>query len=266
MKIKRLLSIALVAIFIIILFIFGTRQMKKLQKVDSQSELITLAENFEERDNLKEARAAYQKLVNDFPNSPLVSEWQKKFEELNIRLLFSPVITEKSVVYEIEPGDSLTKIAKKFNTTAELIQRSNNLKGNKIFAGRKIKVYNRPFSILVDKSQNSLILKSDEEIIKTYVVSTGANNATPTGNFKIINKLTNPTWFKDGTAIPSESPENILGTRWLGFDIASYGIHGTNDPASIGRNITQGCVRMANENVEELYIIVPVGTEVAIVE
>lgn len=263
---KRLLSIALVAIFLTILFIFGVKQMKKLQKVDNQSELITLAKNFEERDNLKEARATYQKLINDFPNSPLVSEWQKKFEALNLHLLFSPVITDKSIVYEIEPGDSLTKIAKKFNTTVELIQRSNNLKDNKIFAGKKIKVYNRPFSILVDKSQNSLILKSDEEIIKTYAVSTGINNSTPTGNFKIVNKLIDPTWFKDGSAIPPDSPENILGSRWLGFDIASYGIHGTNDPASIGKNITQGCVRMTNENVEELYSIVSVGTEVTIVE
>lgn len=256
----------LMAIFVILFFTFGLKHIGQLQKTDNLSEMLTLAKSFEERQNLKEARAIYQKLINDFPNSAHVSSWQKKLEDLNIRLLFSPVVTEKSTLYEIQPGDTLIKIAKKFNTTVELIQRSNNLKSNKIIAGRKIKVYNSPFSILIDKSQNTLILKSDEEIIKTYIVSTGINNSTPTGNFKITNKIINPTWFKEGSVIPPGSPENILGSRWLGFDLAGYGIHGTNEPTSLGKQITQGCIRMSNPDVEELYIIVPLGTEVTIVD
>ena len=263
---KRLLSIGLIVIFIIVLSVLVLRHLSRLPKTDNLSEMLTLAKNFEERQNLKEARAIYQKLTNDYPNSNLISNWQRKLEDLNIRLLFSPAITEKSMAYQIQPGDSLAKIAKKFNTTIDLIMRSNNLKSNKILSGRKIKIYNRPFSILVDKSQNTLILKSDEEIIKTYIVSTGVNNTTPVGNFKIVNKLVNPTWFKDGSIVPAESSENILGSRWLGFDLAGYGIHGTTDPASLGKQVTQGCVRMSNQDAEELYSIVPTGTEVAIVE
>lgn len=257
---------ALVAIFIIALLLLGIKQMGRMQKTDNISELVNLAKSFEERENLKEAKATYQKLVNDAPNSAQVSGWENKIEDLNIKLLFSGAITDKSILYEIQPGDSLAKIAKKFNTTTELIIRSNNLKSNKILAGRKIKVYTKLFSILVDKSQNTLILKSEEDIIKIYTVSTGANNCSPVGNFKIVNKLVNPTWYKDGTAIPPGNPENILGVRWLGFDLAGYGIHGTNDPASLGRQITQGCVRMSNQDVEELYTIVPVGTEVTIAD
>lgn len=263
---KRILPIGLIAIFIIVLFVLGLRHLSRLQKTDNLSEMLTLAKNFEERQNLKEARAIYQKLTNDYPNSNFISNWQKKLEDLNIRLLFSPAVTEKSMAYQIQAGDNLAKIAKKFNTTVDLIMRSNNLKSNKILAGRKIKIYNRPFSILVDKSQNTLILKSDEEIIKTYIVSTGVNNTTPVGNFKIVNKLVNPTWFKDGSIVPAESSENILGSRWLGFDLAGYGIHGTTDPTSLGKQVTQGCVRMFNQDVEELYSIVPVGTEVTIVD
>ncbi|MFA7271176.1 MAG: L,D-transpeptidase, partial [Candidatus Omnitrophota bacterium] len=110
------------------------------------------------------------------------------------------------------------------------------------------------------------LLKSDEEIMKTYIVSTGKNNSTPVGNFKITSKLINPTWFKAGAVIPAGSPKNILGTRWLGLDRPSYGIHGTTEPQSLGRQATQGCVRMTNQDVEELYIIVPIGTEVIIVD
>jgi lipoprotein-anchoring transpeptidase ErfK/SrfK len=117
----------------------------------------------------------------------------------------------------------------------------------------------------VDKSQNVLLLKAKEEIFKTYTVSTGKNNCTPVGNFKITNKLINPTWFKSGAVIPSGSPENVLGTRWLGFDLPGYGIHGTNEPQNLGKQVTEGCVRLQNCEIEELYTIVPTGTEVSIV-
>ncbi|MCX5714227.1 MAG: L,D-transpeptidase [Candidatus Omnitrophica bacterium] len=62
------------------------------------------------------------------------------------------------------------------------------------------------------------------------------------------------------------SADNLLGTRWLGIDLPGYGIHGTVDPSSLGKQVTQGCVRMANSDAEELYSIVPTGTEVTIVD
>jgi lipoprotein-anchoring transpeptidase ErfK/SrfK len=86
------------------------------------------------------------------------------------------------------------------------------------------------------------------------------------GNFKIVNKLINPPWFKAGAVVPPESPDNILGSRWMGFNLTGYGIHGTTEEETIGRQITQGCVRMTNSEVEELFAIVPTGTEVTIVD
>lgn len=227
--------------------------------------LAQLKESEEKKDYLS-VKDTYQKLINEFPEQDAVMSWQKKIEDINMRLLFSPSLTPRTALYEIRPGDSLAKIANEFKTTTDLIMKSNNLSDTKILPGKKIKVWIAPFNILVDKSQNVLTLKSGEEIIKTYVVSTGKDNSTPVGNFKIINKLMNPTWFKAGAAVPADSPENILGTRWLGFNLAGYGIHGTTEPESLGSQVTQGCVRMANHEVEELYTIVPVGTEVTIAD
>jgi len=239
---------------------------KGKSKGSSVSSLVAAAKSLEMAGSLLEAKEAYQKLVNNFSNSGEVMNWQKKVESLNIKLLFSSAITERSILYEIKPGDTLTKIAKEYKTTTDLIMKSNNLSDDKILPGRKIKVWTAPFGIAVDKSQNILILKTDEEIIKTYIVSTGTNNSTPTGSFKIVNKLQNPSWYKAGAIVPPDSPENILGTRWLGFDSPGYGIHGTTDPQSLGRQVTKGCVRMSNTEVEELYTIVPVGTEVNIID
>ena len=232
----------------------------------SLSGLLSQARASEIKSDLMEAKNIYQKLISEFPNSNDVMNWQKKVEEINIKLLFSPTITPKSASYQIKPGDTLIKIAREFKTTIDLIMKSNNISDGKIFPGRKIKIWTSSFSILVDKSQNILILKSDEEVIKTYTVASGKNNSTPIGNFKITAKLINPTWFKAGAVIAPGSPENALGARWLGFDLSGYGIHGTIEPESLGKQVTEGCVRMSNYDVEQLYIIVPVGTEVTVVD
>jgi lipoprotein-anchoring transpeptidase ErfK/SrfK len=112
------------------------------------------------------------------------------------------------------------------------------------------------------------MLKSDGEIIKAYTISTGRNNSTPVGTFKIKDKIVNPTWFKPGAPepIPAGNPENILGTRWLGFDLPSYGIHGTTEPETLGQQVTDGCVRMKNEEVEELFSLLPFDTEAVIID
>lgn len=268
-----LIIIPLVIIVSVLLIFMNTTKtaVPQLKKSDNtiggaNPGLFALLKGAQMRGNLQDIRTAYQKLISELPNSKDVSIWQKKVEELNIRLLFSPAITPKNVFYEIKVGDTLTKIAKEYNTTVELLRKSNSLSDDRIIPGRKIKVWTAPFSIVVDKSQNTLILKTGEEVFKTYIVSTGANNSTPVGTFKIVNKLLNPTWYKAGAVVPSGSPENVLGSHWLGFNLAGYGIHGTVDPQSLGKQVTQGCIRLANPDVEELYTIIPIGTEVTIVD
>jgi lipoprotein-anchoring transpeptidase ErfK/SrfK len=270
--VKKRLLLAICVIFIIsavsaVFFVKKSNMPVRLKegKITSISGLYNKAQELEVKGDLLEARSLYQTLINEFSGSGDIANWQKKIENLNIKLLFSSVITPKSTLYEIKPGDTLVKISKEFKTTVELIMKSNNLVSDKIVPGRKIKVWTSPFSMVVDKSDNTLILQSGDEVIQTYIVSTGANNCSPVGTFKIINKLPNPTWFKAGAVVPSDSPANILGSRWMGFDILGYGIHGTTEPKNLGKQVTQGCVRMSNSEVEELYAIVPVGTEVTII-
>ncbi len=270
---KKNIAVVLIILLVLSLSIIFAKAMKRCPlsqiKSGSASSLFAQAKALEAKGEIYQAKLAYQKLINNFSDSNEIMNWQKKIENLNIKLLFSSLVIPGSVLYEIKPGDTLNKIAKEFNTTIESIIKSNNLPNDRITPGKKIKVWTMPFSILVDKSQNILILKTkEEEIIKTYVVSTGLNNSTPVGNFKIVEKISNPPWFKPGATkpIPAGSPENILGTRWLGLSLPSYGIHGTVDPQSLGKQVTQGCVRMNNMDVEELFMLVPKGTEVTIVD
>lgn len=223
-------------------------------------------ETYIERGSLLEAKEILQKLMTMPLSSQQLSDVQSRLENLNIKILLSGININESQTYEVKSGDVLVNIAKKYNTTVESIVKSNNIKNNVIYPGMKLRVLDGKFSIYVDKSQNILILKLNDEVMKTYLVSTGDNNSTPIGTYKITSKLINPVWYKEGKAIPASSPENILGSRWMGFDLPKYGIHGTTEPDEIGMQITAGCVRMRNEEVEEIFSLVPTGTEVTIVD
>lgn len=216
---------------------------------------------------LPEARDLYSNILNnDNISEDDKYEIRPRYEELNMKILFSKTPTNTSTVYKVVSGDSLYKIAKKFKTTVGLLKKANHLDRDTIYVGEELKVTTVPFSIFVDKSDNILQLKLADRVMKTYRVATGKNNCTPVGTHTIKDKLPNPTWYHAGAIVPPESEENILGTRWMGFDLKGYGIHGTRLPESIGTQDTAGCVRMYNHEVEELYSIVPVGTKVVIVD
>ena len=225
-----------------------------------------IASAYENKNDLVKARDIYRLILRKHQNIENISEVQDKLGKLNIAILFSKAMTDKDTLYEVEPGDTLINIAKKFGTTVNLIKSANSLKSDNIKARSKLKISKAKYKILVDKSQNVLTLLSDSDIIKVYRVSTGENNSTPVGNFKIVNKIIDPVWYAEKAIVPAESPDNVLGSRWMGFNLPGYGIHGTTSPEKIGQQATKGCVRMLNAEVEELYKIVPAGTEVTIVD
>ena len=216
--------------------------------------------------DILQARELFKQILIDHPSYENIEAIQNELENLNMRIVFSNAVTADTVVHQVQTGDTLGKIAKQYKTTVDLIKISNRLKGDVIRAGQKLRVWTAPFNIYVDKSQNVLLLKKNDEVLKVYSVSTGENNSTPIGEYKIVNKLVDPVWFKGGAVVPPESPENVLGSRWMGFDLPGYGIHGTVDPETIGQQVTAGCVRMRKAEVEELYSIIPMGTSVVIVD
>ncbi len=261
------LGAGLLAVILLFWMVFNLRGAKKPAPLEGTEEAFySMAAAYEARNELLKAKEAYGELLEKFPSSTSVGKAKSELERLNIKILFSSIPTPDSFAYEVVLGDTLTKIAKKYNTTVELLTKSNNLTSPVIRLGRKLKVTKLKFSIIADKSQNILTLKADDRVVKTYRVATGINNCSPTGSFKIINKVVDPVWYTQDAVVPAGSPKNILGTRWMGISEPGYGIHGSTDPTSIGKQSTAGCIRMHNSDVEELYAIVPVGTEVVIRE
>lgn len=224
------------------------------------------AKKLEKKGSYLEARAKYESLLKQSGLGEKGSSIRRAYEDLRIKIVFSKLETPDSIFHTVVPGDTLSKIAQKYGTTIELLQRSNGLSGDKIYVGSKLKVVQGEFSVLVKKRRNQLILLSHGESLKRYKVATGEEGSTPTGVFKVVNKLKNPTWFHAGIILPPDSPNNILGSRWLGFDTPGYGIHGTTLPETIGTHSSKGCVRMLNSDVEEFYDLIPAGTQVVVEE
>ena len=184
-------------------------------------------------------------------------EIKSKLNELNAELVFSREPSHDAFIYVVRPGDTLIEIASKFNTNYEFIMRINNKHRTSIRVGERLKILKGNVTVLVDKSDYTLTLLLDGRFIKQYPVGTGKSDKTPEGKFVIDYKLKNPVWYSPDGIYQFGDPKNILGTRWIGFEdkkgLYGYGIHGTTDPDSIGKEMSNGCVRLKNEDVQDLF-------------
>ena len=122
--------------------------------------------------------------------------------------------------------------------------------------------------ITINKTKRILTLYEGKTILGKHPVAIGNPPfLTPSGKFTIVCKAVDPAWGGGSYAKPvaGGSPENPLGARWLGLSISGgdrYGIHGNNKPYSIGRDISHGCIRMINADVEQLFEIIGISTPV----
>lgn len=187
---------------------------------------------------------------------------KSRIEETARMIYFSPQ-PHFMTPYEIAPGDQLRKVATQYKISWEYLAKLNQIDPKKIRPGQKLKVIKGPFSAYVDLSDFTLTIHAHGYFVKRYVIGTGKDHSTPTGKFQVKDKLVDPTYYGPDGVIANDDPTNPLGERWI--DIGdSYGIHGTIDPASIGKAESKGCVRMQNEDVAEVYDLLGVGSEVVI--
>lgn len=120
-------------------------------------------------------------------------------------------------------------------------------------------------TIVVSLEDRKLALLEDGQVKKVYTVAVGKpTTPSPEGSFTIERRVANPTYHHNGKTV-APGPGNPVGSRWMGLSKAGYGIHGTNEPKSIGNAASHGCIRMAKADLEELYTLISVGDQVEIV-
>ncbi len=194
---------------------------------------------------------------------------------LNQRLVFSPEIVDGDPFcrpYVVGPNDQLGTIVKEQSLAVDwrFIMRINRIPSERhLRAGHRLKLITGPFHAVVHKSDFRLDLYMGSGVrrvfVASYPVGVGEFNSTPLGMFRVRagTKLINPAWTnpRTGQRFESYDPQNPIGERWIGLtgineatrDLIGYGIHGTIEPESIGRQSSMGCIRMLPEDVEMIY-------------
>lgn len=121
----------------------------------------------------------------------------------------------------------------------------------------------------VDKANYVLTVMNHDRPLRRFPVGLGVNNATPSGNYRVANKLTNPDWYNRGETVPAGDPRNPLGKHWMGLGNergapTSYGIHSISHPSDLGQPVGRGCIRMIPSDAAALFRLCPIGTPVRI--
>jgi lipoprotein-anchoring transpeptidase ErfK/SrfK len=118
--------------------------------------------------------------------------------------------------------------------------------------------------IVVSIPDRKLVLMENGAVKRIYSVAVGKpSTPSPAGQFTIVRRVSDPTYSHHGKVV-APGPTNPVGSRWMGLSTKGYGIHGTNEPNSIGKAASHGCIRMGKADLEELYTLVEIGDAVEI--
>ncbi|MFQ3544204.1 L,D-transpeptidase family protein [Halobacillus rhizosphaerae] len=162
------------------------------------------------------------------------------------------------MLHTVKTGETLFQISLDYRTLLQaIIQANPTINPNLIYPGQQIWIpgfpdpNEIPYKIDISLNQRKLRLYSNGALQKEYPIAVGKMlSTTPVGTYIIVNKAPNPG--------------GPFGTMWMSLSKQHYGIHGTNNPSSIGKAVSHGCIRMYNHDVEELARIIPLGTPVTI--
>jgi len=230
------------------------------------------------------ARDKFNQLLTIQLTSTQFSDVKNKLSLLSKKWLFSKDHYPEDPLtasYKVQPGDRLVDIGKKHKVPYEILMSINGIEKPELLrSGKTIKVINGPFNAIVYSSSFTLDLYlGNNTYVKTYSIGLGeSSKETPTGRWRLKNdgKLIEPPWpSPEGKLVYSGDPEYPLGSRWIGLvgiqgnamGRTGFGIHGTKDPKTIETRSSQGCIRLYNGDVIELYNMLTSGlSEIRVVE
>jgi L,D-transpeptidase ErfK/SrfK len=160
------------------------------------------------------------------------------------------------MIHTVKPGETFATISADYRVSLHQLYTANPGLGH-LFVGQKIQIpripnpETIPYLIRISLAKRRLSLYKNGRFVKLYPIGIGKIlTKTPEGEYVIVNRQLNPG--------------GPFGVMWLSLSRVGYGIHGTNNPASIGKAVSHGCVRMYNRDVLQLAETVPNGTKVMI--
>ena len=218
-------------------------------------------EDFLESDQILEAHQELSEIYWKHPEHRHLI--QEQIDE-TAAIIFTTPERQFAEPHFVDYGETLGSIAKKYDVPWQYLARLNRVDPEDLQAGQQLKVVQGPFGAVVDLDEFCLTVHAHGWYVHCYPIGTGAQDGTPTGVFKVEEKLENPTWYNpDGGVVEADDPENPLGEFWLGLG-NHIGIHGTIDPDSIGKAISRGCIHLNDGDIDEVFGLLNDGSKVVI--
>jgi len=229
-----------------------------------------------------EARDKLNEVLSTNISEKQLSSVKEQLSALSEKWLFDRAVFPDDQLcgrYQVEPGDSLEALGRRFKVPYRIIMRINNISDPTALRAREtIKVINGPFRCKVYRSKFTMDLYLQDTFVRSFVVGLGKpGRETPTGRWRVKGKLLSPTWTDPdtGKTYEAENPDYPLGTRWIALEgldgdaegRTGFAIHGTKNPEQLGTAESRGCIRLYNEHVELVYDLLRAGvSEVVVVE
>jgi hypothetical protein len=214
-----------------------------------------------------------------YGSTELPAEQSKQITSLLDQLAGTVIYSRKHYLepaYFAQPGDTLEKVAQKYNIPWQLLGRINGLispnnpstdataKDQPLPAGMELKVVRGPFEAVVRLDRHELTLMLQNRYAGRFPIAVGRDQPKLDGEYTVRDKTPNPTYYgPDGVNINPNDPKNPLGAAWIGLT-DRIGIHGAGDPQSIGRDDARGAIGVGNRDLQDLYGILSVGSRVRI--
>jgi outer membrane protein assembly factor BamD (BamD/ComL family) len=216
--------------------------------------------------DIEQARRNLMELMKR-PESAARDDAEFILGEINMRELRSPEQTANAELYTIKRGDSIWKLERQFKVPGDLIVGINRLNPNALTVGQQIKIPRLDISLVVDKSRRTLTVRNQNAFLKKYRIGVNRDESVVrAGDLRVSAKFPKGIDYFDpdtNTNFKAGDPNHPLGLHYIQLR-RDLGIHGTNDPAIIGTYMSRGTIALENQDIEELYGLVSVGTPVTI--
>lgn len=166
--------------------------------------------------------------------------------------------------YTVRPGETLEEIAESHNVAWQLLGKINGIRDpRRLEPGQQLKVVRGPFRAVIDLTEYELTLMLGSRYAGRFPIGVGRDRVDLEGTYVVRDKTVNPQYYGRDVTIEADDPNNPLGEFWIGLG-NQIGIHGTNDPGNLHRTGGRGCICLGNEDIEDLFGILSIGSRVVI--
>lgn len=183
----------------------------------------------------------------------------ERLNKITAKLIFDPTMKAKGTeIHTLKSGENLTTVAREYGVDASSLVAINAIDPRRLRAGQELKIVSGKLLLVVDKRRFTADFFLDGRFIKRYPCATGAPaTETPAGKYTMVSLVKEPLWTApDGRQYKYGEPGHLIGPRWMaikGMGTNGLGVHGTVDPTSMGKKISNGCIRLLNNDVIEFF-------------